>query len=427
MGRNRKWIYSDYLARMNPGKSKEELVLEYEKKKRKSILCVVIITLLFSAFMFFLDMTNGKIADDGNIKRPDYSATNQNIKAKVVSDAYEDLDIDIEVDHQVYSEEEVKQGFKEAKSWIIEVMKDKNVSLEKIENDIFLPTVYRPMNIDISYVSSNYQLVDGKGHVYNADLEEEQAIQIQVKLSYEDYEDVFECPLIIYPKPMTAEEKFLQKINKKIAEENEQGKSNEQLLLPKEIEGQSVTFSDRREKRFLIVLVLGLLSAFFIYYAMDDDVRRQYEQRKERLLFEYPDFVSKLALLIGAGMSFNGAIRRIHAEKSSPELYKELNIFVHNLDNGILENRAIDDFGKRIGLPQYRKFCALISVNLKKGSVNLKEMLQMESEQAFENHQSQIRKKGEEAGTKLLVPMVIMLTIVIAIVMIPAFFTYQIS
>lgn len=128
-------------------------------------------------------------------------------------------------------------------------------------------------------------------------------------------------------------------------------------------------------------------------------------------------------------MSLNGALRRIYADhnKNLNPLYEELGIVIHNLDNGILEERAMEDFGKRTGLVEYRKFCSLLAVNLKKGAFNVKEMLEKEAEDAFLKHQSLIRKRGEEAGTKLLLPMVMMLVLVVAIIMIPAFLTYQIA
>ena len=147
------------------------------------------------------------------------------------------------------------------------------------------------------------------------------------------------------------------------------------------------------------------------------------------MLFDYPEFVSQLALLIGAGMSLTGAVRRIYVDhkNSQAPLYEEIKIFIHNLDNGFLEERAMEDLGNRTGLVQYRKLCSLLAVNMKKGSMNMKVVLEQEAEDAFEKHQALIRKMGEEAGTKLLLPMVMMLVVVIALIMIPAFLTYQVS
>ena len=50
----------------------------------------------------------------------------------------------------------------------------------------------------------------------------------------------------------------------------------------------------------------------------------------------------------------------------------------------------------------------------------MQQLLKKEVEDAFEERKRIARKKGEEAGTKLLIPMVMMLAVVIAIVAVPA-------
>lgn len=44
----------------------------------------------------------------------------------------------------------------------------------------------------------------------------------------------------------------------------------------------------------------------------------------------------------------------------------------------------------------------------------------------FEERKKQARKLGEEAGTKLMIPLFMMLAVVFIIVIVPAFFTIQI-
>ena len=50
----------------------------------------------------------------------------------------------------------------------------------------------------------------------------------------------------------------------------------------------------------------------------------------------------------------------------------------------------------------------------------------MEAIQAFEDRKARARRLGEEAGTKLLLPMFLMLTVVLVIVIVPAFLSMQI-
>lgn len=52
--------------------------------------------------------------------------------------------------------------------------------------------------------------------------------------------------------------------------------------------------------------------------------------------------------------------------------------------------------------------------------------LREEGDRALQEELNLYRRKGEEAGTKLLVPMIMMMAIVMALVMIPAFQSFGI-
>ncbi len=54
------------------------------------------------------------------------------------------------------------------------------------------------------------------------------------------------------------------------------------------------------------------------------------------------------------------------------------------------------------------------------------EILRREAMQAFEERKALAKIQGEEAGTKLLLPMFLMLAIVLVMVIIPAFLSLQI-
>ena len=67
-----------------------------------------------------------------------------------------------------------------------------------------------------------------------------------------------------------------------------------------------------------------------------------------------------------------------------------------------------------------------MSQNLRKGTKGLTELLKLESIQAFEERKAQAKRLGEEAGTKLLLPLFLVLAVVLVIVIVPAFLTLQI-
>ena len=73
-----------------------------------------------------------------------------------------------------------------------------------------------------------------------------------------------------------------------------------------------------------------------------------------------------------------------------------------------------------------RLYAALLQTNIRKGTKELRRLLEEETADAFEKRKNMAKIKGEEATTKLLMPMMMMLMIVMAIIMIPAVWSFQI-
>ena len=86
--------------------------------------------------------------------------------------------------------------------------------------------------------------------------------------------------------------------------------------------------------------------------------------------------------------------------------------------------KAYEHFGRRCRIPSYNKLATLLSQNIRKGAANLPLLLREESKDAFEERKHLARSMGEKAGTKLLVPMMMLLGITLVIIMVPAFQTY---
>ena len=91
------------------------------------------------------------------------------------------------------------------------------------------------------------------------------------------------------------------------------------------------------------------------------------------------------------------------------------------LRSGVSEGRSYEHFGRRTGLQEYVRLSTLLMQNLKRGNSALLERLREEADKAWEEQLQQGRRMGEEAGTKLLVPMVMMLAVVMVMIMVPAF------
>ena len=146
---------------------------------------------------------------------------------------------------------------------------------------------------------------------------------------------------------------------------------------------------------------------------------------------DYPEIVNKLALYMGAGMTIRNAFIKMgedykkYRKERRRYVYEEILITCNELQSGRSEMDAYDHFGKRCQDSVYMKLCTLLTQNIRKGSNDLLHMLRQEADNAFAERKSLAKKLGEEAGTKLLFPMIMMLCIVMVIIMIPAYFSFM--
>ena len=88
--------------------------------------------------------------------------------------------------------------------------------------------------------------------------------------------------------------------------------------------------------------------------------------------------------------------------------------------DGRSEIQALEELGKSCESKEYRKLSMMLIQNLRKGSKDLLDSLEKEEKYAFEMRKQRAIRAGEEASTKLLVPMAGMLFIVIVILVVPA-------
>ncbi len=426
--RNRQ-ITVRHMEELNPGKDAEAIADVFDRKKNKNRVMILIASLAIGLLMFVSSSYKNPISEEGTIERNDYLQNDKEIPLTVKSEEYGEKEIAVKVASRKHTDEEINVIFSELKEALPDLIKGENKDLLRVDSDLVFPNNDETTGVELTYLSSAYDIVDDKGHVKNGSLEKPVDMSVTVRMYLEGKEDETIVPLRVFPISYSEEESFYNDVDKALAEADEKSKEEERLILPKTVDGKDITFKPREDKTYLFVIILGVMCAYAVGIGMDRDLEKSCVERRNKLLDLYPGFVSKLAVLTGAGMNISQAVKKIYADEekngSSP-LTEELGIYVRNVKNGVLEDKALHDLGQRCGISEYRKFTSILSTNAKKGSINLKKVLEEEAETAFANHQSRIRKLGEEAGTKLLLPMIMMLMVVMVIVMVPAFMTYQI-
>ncbi len=168
------------------------------------------------------------------------------------------------------------------------------------------------------------------------------------------------------------------------------------------------------------VLAVGFMFAFVAYYYFDTYSEKQILKRSEEMLSDFSEVISKLALLTNAGMILREAWEEV-ANTGESSLYTEMKKAVDEMNNGVAEIDAIFNFGTRCIIPEIKKFSSTIVQGLVKGNSELTIMLMEQSKEVWAAKKQNVRRQGEKAASKLMIPICLMFVGILVMILIPIF------
>lgn len=360
------------------------------------------------------------------LKRPKFGETET--YHLTVSGLDETETIDVIVDGKQPSEEAMKVIFEEQFEQLKTSILGENTSLEEVRTDLKLSSSTE-YGIRVQWESEKPDKINDWGEILTTDIEENgEEVEFLVNMTYSTYQSVYTMKIILFPK-IKNQEFYLEKLMSDIQNKNQEDIEKEYLQLPKVIDEISFSYKTQKDNTgiqlFAFIIAGSVLILIIGYQKLDT----QYKRRNQQMMIDYPVLVSKLNLLIGAGMAPGIAWRRIIVDyqKRKAEIryvYEEMVITKNSIESGYPEARAYGEFGRRCGLYCYLKLGNLLEQNLKQGVAGLNQKLEEEMVYALEERKNMALRLGEEAGTRLLLPMFLMLGIIVTILIIPAFMSF---
>lgn len=170
----------------------------------------------------------------------------------------------------------------------------------------------------------------------------------------------------------------------------------------------------------VLACAIGVLFAGLAYYYFGTVTAERITKRSEELLHDFSEVVSKLALLTNAGMILREAWQEV-AYAGTSTIYTEMQIAVNEMNNGVAEIDAVYNFGTRCIIPEIKKFTSTIIQGMVKGNSELTNMLQTQSKEVWQLKKQLVRREGEKAASKLLLPICIMFVGILVMILIPIF------
>ncbi|MDD3368617.1 MAG: hypothetical protein PHP50_06960 [Lachnospiraceae bacterium] len=411
----------------------DKAVFSHTVQKIKWFLLLLLLGDLLAVFIGF--GKNGSIEDNNIISRGSYGEGNRDILLKAeLTDGTVIGPIDITVGEQQYTTKELNTLYQKAVIELEDLILGENTSLDKVEYRLNFPGYITNYPFDISWECSDYSLLNSDGDFGNRAAPDcGEIMTLTATFRYYEFCAFREIPIKIYPQKITAKEKEEKDIKLLLEGKESKNRTETEFQLPNQWKGKLITWKEVQTDHGGLILILAIIAGCLISVAKEQELTTALEKRNQELLRDYPEIVSKLTLYMGAGLSIKGAFQKIgrdyekNKQKTGKKqiVYEEIIYTNHAMETGTLEGKAFEEFGKRCGISCYIKCSALLVQNLSKGGNSLLFRLQEEVENAFENRKKNARKMGEEAGTKLLFPMLAMLCVVMIIILVPAFIGFS--
>lgn len=167
--------------------------------------------------------------------------------------------------------------------------------------------------------------------------------------------------------------------------------------------------------------VIAITALIAVPFLIDSSLEENIKKRRLSIQIEFPEFVNKLTLLVNAGMTISKAWEKIINEnKKDHILYNEMRYALAEIQAGRTEGSAYEEFARRCHVKEVTKFVSVVVMNLKRGGSEVVPVLKEQGHECWEMRKNAAKEMGEQAGTKILIPMMIMFLGIVLIVATPA-------
>ena len=166
------------------------------------------------------------------------------------------------------------------------------------------------------------------------------------------------------------------------------------------------------------VLGIGSVLILVLIYAMYDELNDRVKKRRIAIGKQFPNVVSKLALLVTSGMIMDKAWK-ITAESRDDELYREMKLTAEEIDNLVSPEAAYGNFINRCNTKETAKLAAAIMQNLSKGNAEVGRLLKDMAREAWQERRHKAKRDAEKANSKMMIPTMMLFLTILVMLMIP--------
>ena len=168
----------------------------------------------------------------------------------------------------------------------------------------------------------------------------------------------------------------------------------------------------------LAVIGIGTVLVLVLVYAMYDELSDLVRKRQNAISRQFPNVVSKLALLVTSGMIMDRAWKET-AYSQETELYQEMRKTSEELDNLVSPESAYGNFINRCNTKESAKLASAIMQNLSKGNAEIGKLLKDMAREAWQERRHTAKRDAEKANSKLMIPTMLLFLAILVMLMVP--------
>ena len=403
------------------------------KLDKRQVICVSLGIILALA-VTFVEKQDTVLTKGNGLERNTYGQGETQQEILVEGLLAKKVPLAVRIGERRYTKEQAADAIHMAAEELSAQIAGGNESLEQVQSRLELVTWLDKYGISVRWQPDDTELISASGEVFNSGCPESgRETFLTATLKAGEYAEDYIYRVNVLPPGRTQEEKELAAFENFLMEKEEEQKYSEVFILPEEFEGKTLTYSADRGRSSLMFPLLGILAAILLPLK---DRQREQEAKKKRecqMMMDYSEILSRLVVFLGAGLPVRKAwakivedYRRTEEKAGKRAAYEEMAAAYYLMQSGVPEIQAYSEFGNRCRVLPYRKLAGILEQNVKNGSKSLTPVLEAEMEAAFEQRKNLARRLGEEASTKLLLPLFMMLLIVMVMITVPAFLAFGI-
>lgn len=412
------------VSNLYSGKTRIELREHLGKELLKKLIPITIFSIGLIIVAVFLFLKETPI--NNTIKRPSFGSSVITEEFVVEMEDGSQV-VELQIAPREYKQEEIEVLYKEAEEYLDSVVLAQNESFSRIIENLYFPTSIPTTGEEISWSTESPWLIASDGVVCNEMLETDTFVEIRAKISYGSEYRVYKKVVTVVPKVYTEQEQNIRNVMSYLQQAEQQTRTEEWFEVPEEVLGWRIIKQQEKgwKTPFFLVLV-SITIPILVYSRFFEHLETLQKRRKEEAENSYSEFVTKVSLLLAAGVPVRQCFFRLAKEYEQNYgeehiLTIELKRIKQELEYGHSENVVYETFGRRIGVLSYQRMASLLTQNVSKGVQGIRVLLLQEAKEVMAEERAKIKIKGEQAGTKLLFPMMGLLALVFAILLVPAF------